>query len=543
MKLGLTEKQYNHLFTLLKEQGEAPAAEPEKGTSDKQAGGQGYPEVGKWESGVTRGPGNQVGVTKWADVVGAKLTRGKGNPLKEQEGRGSSIAMDPEGDRKRDEEKKKEKEYFDENFTIVKIPQPNRFDLKTLIIPKTGVNQLWEPQVDRVQSFFKSWEGTINQNKIPESKDFDYLFPDGTLRNFRVNENTFYVSRLLKKEGSWSFDWFVNLKDGTPYNQNELLKGVKIPDEYISDWYDQWGKIVLPIGSMLLFIIFPGWGGIIAATLLDISVASIEFSRGDTLGGVINLIAAFLPGISEYFRWGKVTIEEAKAVSTYVKDVKYSDELVEMFNASSPKYIKNDRHRYLLQKLVSEDPKILREAIDKMIIEGAKIASNSKSKMLRLMLTLNYKFKNKLITKQSAETIFKTLTAREMGYFLTSYGVIYVGVKGGSWAYKQMVNRGYDKMVQEKFEEITDKPELVNSIDSEPEFDLGPLFTKIYEMGLTSQFDNKINPVLDIYQKKYEQTDRVYYVKISVYLFNEFIKNQNQDFKKLASDYELKKNS
>lgn len=84
MKLGLTDIQYNSLLTVLQEQGETPAAEPEKGTSDKQAGGQGYPQVGKWESGVTRGPGNQVGVTKWADVVGSKLTRGKANPLKEQ---------------------------------------------------------------------------------------------------------------------------------------------------------------------------------------------------------------------------------------------------------------------------------------------------------------------------------------------------------------------------------------------------------------------------------------------------------------------------
>lgn len=84
MKLGLTEKQYNNLVSLLQEQAEPPASEPEKGTSDKQTGGQGYPEVGKWESGATRGPGNQIGVTKWADVVGEKLTRGKANPLKEQ---------------------------------------------------------------------------------------------------------------------------------------------------------------------------------------------------------------------------------------------------------------------------------------------------------------------------------------------------------------------------------------------------------------------------------------------------------------------------
>ena len=89
MKLGLTEKQYNHLLTIisemeLSEQAEPPPTEPEAGTSSKQSGGQGYPSVGKWESGVTRGPGNQVGVTKWADVVGSKLTRGHANQLKEQ---------------------------------------------------------------------------------------------------------------------------------------------------------------------------------------------------------------------------------------------------------------------------------------------------------------------------------------------------------------------------------------------------------------------------------------------------------------------------
>ena len=67
MKLGLTDIQYNSLLTVLQEQGETPAAEPEKGTSDKQSGGQGYPAVGKWESGITRGPANQVGITKWAD--------------------------------------------------------------------------------------------------------------------------------------------------------------------------------------------------------------------------------------------------------------------------------------------------------------------------------------------------------------------------------------------------------------------------------------------------------------------------------------------
>jgi hypothetical protein len=42
-------------------------------------GGSKYPTVTKWESGVTRGPANQIGNTKWRDIV--KVTRGKANTL------------------------------------------------------------------------------------------------------------------------------------------------------------------------------------------------------------------------------------------------------------------------------------------------------------------------------------------------------------------------------------------------------------------------------------------------------------------------------
>lgn len=42
-----------------------------------------YPDVGHWESGVTRGPANQIDTkSNWSDVVGSKLSRGKANPLK-----------------------------------------------------------------------------------------------------------------------------------------------------------------------------------------------------------------------------------------------------------------------------------------------------------------------------------------------------------------------------------------------------------------------------------------------------------------------------
>ena len=88
MKILITERQLKKIFsdveTEFDEQTdtEPVSPEPEPGTSDDQSGADGYPEVGKWESGVTRGPANQIGVTKWSEVVGSTLKRDKANQLK-----------------------------------------------------------------------------------------------------------------------------------------------------------------------------------------------------------------------------------------------------------------------------------------------------------------------------------------------------------------------------------------------------------------------------------------------------------------------------
>jgi len=85
MKIIVTEKQMKlitgSVINDLDEAEDVAAAQPKTGTSSSGSK-QGYPEVGKWESGVTRGPANQIGVTKWSDVVGSTLKRGKSNPLK-----------------------------------------------------------------------------------------------------------------------------------------------------------------------------------------------------------------------------------------------------------------------------------------------------------------------------------------------------------------------------------------------------------------------------------------------------------------------------
>jgi hypothetical protein len=58
----------------IEEQDAAPAASGGGGGEAAE-----YPTVTKWESGATRGPANQIGLTKWRDIV--KVTRGKANTL------------------------------------------------------------------------------------------------------------------------------------------------------------------------------------------------------------------------------------------------------------------------------------------------------------------------------------------------------------------------------------------------------------------------------------------------------------------------------
>ena len=60
------------------ELGEQDTAAPATGTGDTGEKPE-YPTVTKWETGVARGPANQIGNTKWSDSV--KVTRGKGNTL------------------------------------------------------------------------------------------------------------------------------------------------------------------------------------------------------------------------------------------------------------------------------------------------------------------------------------------------------------------------------------------------------------------------------------------------------------------------------
>ena len=80
MKIIVSEKQLKYVASVSHELDEQDAVDPNAPESTTTAGEH------KWESGVTRGPANQIDdKVKWSEIVGMSVTRGKANPLRENE--------------------------------------------------------------------------------------------------------------------------------------------------------------------------------------------------------------------------------------------------------------------------------------------------------------------------------------------------------------------------------------------------------------------------------------------------------------------------
>jgi len=74
----VSEKQLQNILSNEREMGEQEDGTA-TGTSD--AGPTTIAGSKKWETGIERGPANQLAVTKWSDIVGIKISRGKANPI------------------------------------------------------------------------------------------------------------------------------------------------------------------------------------------------------------------------------------------------------------------------------------------------------------------------------------------------------------------------------------------------------------------------------------------------------------------------------
>lgn len=219
------------------------------------------------------------------------------------------------------------KEEFDKNYLIVKIPksiekQPlvktkedallatalstasplisglvagsdviSGEEKQTLIIPKTNRVTFWQDGDNPTNSFFKEWEGTKWQEYIPDEKTFNAKFPPETLRAFVTPDGKFFTTRLKRKEindppNVWNFLWYYD-ENEKPYIQNDYVK-MEIPKEYLSsttywgkivDWFEEnWDELLWIAGAII--------AGILTGGLADVVLGSVAAAEAFTMFGI-----------------------------------------------------------------------------------------------------------------------------------------------------------------------------------------------------------------------------------------------------------------
>jgi hypothetical protein len=373
---------------------EPVSSEPTAGTSSTQSGGQGYPTVGKWESGVTRGPANQIGVTKWSDIVGSTLKRGKANPLKEQEigmqpGRSTQIAQTFKSTQSQEIEKKnKIRQNFDKNYFAVKTPNSSMVEGGThLILPRISVDgsptvySVYKHPLDP-NKIFKSWVGTEWESYIPNQKEIQDILPDGTLRNFRIGDKNYvaHLKRVSNDPLNYDFLWYYD-ENKNPYNPNDYnIRQDEVPEEYQYDgtWWGKWGQWTLTLGSILAATFIPGAQGLWLSIGLDLIAATdLLIREKDNVGASISVALAFVPVIGqELLGIGRATgvgkFSEASMNSSTIKKLAKSfatlrteEEVVSKINTLPPS------ERRMIRNLLKEDPNKIGKLIEREIYRAS----------------------------------------------------------------------------------------------------------------------------------------------------------------------------
>jgi hypothetical protein len=426
MKLALSEKQYNNLLTVmseieLEEQAEPPAAEPEKGTSDKQAGGQGYPAVGKWESGITRGPANQVGVTKWADVVGAKLTRSKGNQLKEQE----EPVLSNMADQMKIDRDKEEQEFL-KKYVIFNTP-PGYNEAKTIALPRqvgdyrTKYILFGNDPNKKLADFFKKYYNTSYDWVIPNVRDFDELLPSGTISKFNVNNVWYFpnIKRISDKPVSWKFIGYFD-ENKLPYKQEMYLSTKDIPKSLIkkTGFWVEWGNAVLIAAQVITYFVFPESVAIWVALGFDAGLIVNSAVQGDEVGIIIGVVCAFLPFIGEAIKIGKVSTSQARRLTSALKNCKTEEDILRVIQSNRL----TQQDRYVLQTLIKKDPREIGKLIEgnfkSKIDELRNLRTpGSQEELNKIYNTVKDLFEKGKIDKVKAEKFYKSF-GFESGMFL-----------------------------------------------------------------------------------------------------------------------------
>jgi predicted transcriptional regulator len=503
MQLVITEKQLQDLIRLrtqnqdINEEGEEGA--PEAGTSSD---GEKKTNATKWESGVTRGPANQIGVTKWSDTVGSSISRGKANPLNEADVEGVKI-LRPDGKVMIAPLNTQILDYFTSNEMDGSVFKNS---LKTFMSKERGgvgneYTQKWLPN---------DWSNIIKVNSVSKFRS-----PDGSI--FMATFNHPGLNAFAKNKGTWD-DFYKLTPDPKGwrfagyYNGQEAFVGLGQEKSF----WDEWKYWIMGGASIVATILIPGVGGILVGIGIDLVSAGFQYAEGDSVGAGVSVILAFIPVIGKAIPGLKVSNEVAEKLAKEFAPLTSKEQLITKMN-SLP-----EQEKYFMQKLLSEDPKKLEKIIQKEI--ATKVTQTNSINVVKRLNTL---VKKGAIDKAKAETLFKSLDLRRFGFDIAASGL----VVGGGFAVQNYLN----KKASEQFVQgiMPDKEDI-----------------KIAEMAQqiktksASDWKYVILPTLRKYAEVYDvPNDEAKLNKlrnIQKTVLTAYLQNPDQDFEELANEVDKK---
>ena len=235
------------------------------------------------------------------------------------------------------EEKIKKEINFNKNYFTIKVPNSQTYKAKDIILPKSVNNNktkytLFTHPINP-DIFFKSWIGIPSYEQyIPSSNDLNYIFPEGTLRSFTIDDIQYKpsVNRVSDEPIKYEFKWYYD-KDNNPYIINSYINKEEIPDKYIfkDGWWDEWGMTVIQIGGTLIIgLATAGIGTIVEASVaaifwteaalqagFNVAIGAKELKEGKNFSATMSFIFAILPIVGKLTRIGYVSKEMSETIA------------------------------------------------------------------------------------------------------------------------------------------------------------------------------------------------------------------------------------
>lgn len=364
------------------------------------------------------------------------------------------------------------KSAFNQNYVLVKVPQNNYTSSPTVALPKEAHYVTFSHPIDpyKFNPEFKKWEGTGWQAWVPSQDELERLFPAGTLRAFRLADDSFYQATLKfipkpSPGNTCTFDWYVNER-GEKY-QPTLTKN-EIPDDMYFDedsFMKKFGQWILMGSSLLASLLLPGVYAIVIPMFLDFLGGVDEYVNHDNpLGAGMFIILSFMPYLGDALPYiGKVSEQSAMDVARKFATVKTQKQVGEIYNTLS----KNEK--MILQNLMKAEPKELENAMSNVIVNRVFQQVKRYRDPQKICDILNKAIRNGKLPREKVGSWFTSLGFRKAGFNISTAGLVIWG--GGKIKTNALDNRiekmtnmfaqvkdENGKTAEQDFEDIMDDP-------------------------------------------------------------------------------------